>query len=37
LKSAGIPLIRWSAKHLPDTAAIRAVVLTGQSAHEVPR
>ena len=37
LKSAGIPLIRWSAKHLPDTAAIRAAVLTGQLADPVPR
>jgi hypothetical protein len=30
LKSAGIPLIRWTARNLPDTAAIRAAVLTGQ-------
>jgi hypothetical protein len=30
LKSAGIPLIRWSARSLPDTAAIRATVLTSQ-------
>ena len=37
LKSAGVPLIRWTARNLPDAAAIRAVVLTGQSAHEVPR
>jgi hypothetical protein len=37
LKSAGIPLIRWSAKHLPDTAAIRAALPTGQSVGPTPR
>ena len=26
LKSAGIPLIRWQAKNLPDTLAIRAAL-----------
>jgi len=37
LKSAGIPLIRWTARSLPDTAAIRAAVLAGQLADQVPR
>jgi hypothetical protein len=37
LKSAGIPLIRWSARNLPDTAAIRAALLASQSADLKPR
>ena len=37
LKSAGVPLIRWSARNLPDTAAICTAVLTGQLADQVPR
>ena len=34
LKSAGIPLIRWNAWTLPDSAAIRAAVLGEQTAAE---
>jgi very-short-patch-repair endonuclease len=37
LKSAGIPLIRWSARNLPDTAAIHAAVLTGQLGDQASR
>jgi hypothetical protein len=37
LKSAGIPLIRWTARNLPDTAAIRAALLLGPLAHQEPR
>ncbi|HEX4051330.1 MAG TPA: DUF2726 domain-containing protein [Steroidobacteraceae bacterium] len=31
LKSAGVPLIRWSASHTADTAAIRAAILDSQA------
>jgi very-short-patch-repair endonuclease len=34
LKSAGVPLIRWSAKNLPDGAAILAALPTQQSAGQ---
>ena len=37
LKSAGVPLIRWTARNLPDAAAIRAAVLLGPLAHQEPR
>ncbi len=37
LNSAGIPLIRWTARNLPDTPAIRAALLTSQSADRMPR
>ena len=37
LMSAGIPLVRWSARNLPDTATIRAALQTDQSADQLPR
>jgi very-short-patch-repair endonuclease len=35
LKSAGVPLIRWNAKNLPDTAAILAALQATTSAARV--
>ncbi len=36
LKSAGVPLIRWDARRLPEPAAIRAAVLSGEAADMQP-
>lgn len=36
-KSAGVPLIRWNTKNLPDTAAIRAALVAGRPAEQAPR
>ena len=35
LKSAGLPLVRWTAKTLPDAEAIRAAITTGGSGDGV--
>lgn len=37
LKSAGVPLIRWSARNLPDAAVIRETVLAHASATAAPK
>ena len=37
LQSAGVPLIRWNARNLPDTAAIRAALLVSPSGDRIPR
>jgi hypothetical protein len=37
LKCAGVPLIRWRAWSLPDTATIRAAVLQGRAPSEIGR
>ena len=34
LRSAGVPLIRWNARSLPDSATIRAAILGGQAHAE---
>lgn len=36
LRSAGVPLIRWSALSAADTAAIRAAILGGQDRDDTP-
>jgi hypothetical protein len=37
LQSAGVPLIRWNAKNLPDTPTIRAALLPNGSAEAARR